>query len=178
MFVWIYAKVLLGKQHLLASMFLPGIQIISPCQVGQAKGKSHPSRGGRIASGPATIRLSSPALMMLWLMHRRVIFLLHLLYSIYTNPFELPPSYQSEKQLAYLLTVSGTFSCFWNKMKKGEVMESDCAVSGADRVPAQAALHASCWRWYFDIFVQTPWRQVWIWRNPLVSHVTAMEKEK
>lgn len=69
----------------------------------------------------------------------------------------------------------------WHKMKNGEVRESDCAVSGADRVPAQAALHTSCRGWYFDIFLQTPWRQGWVWRKPLVSlrvNRTVREKEE
>lgn len=134
MFVWVYAKVLLGKQNLLAPLFLPRIQITSPCQVGQAGVRVSPW-GEAEASGCATIRLSSVALLMLWVMRRsdRVIF---------SSP-HLLHHHQSEKQLAYLLTVSETFSCFWNTMKKGEVRERDCTVSGVDRLHVQAALHTS-----------------------------------
>lgn len=62
-------------------------------------------------------------------------------YYIYTNPLESPPSTKVKSNwLIYLLSVepspiSGTW---W---KKEEVMESYCVVSGADRVPALAALH-------------------------------------
>lgn len=84
--------------------------------------KSHPSRGKAVASGPATIRLSSPALSMLQVMHRsdRVIFLLHLHGAPFTQTlFELPPITPKWKAIGlYLLTVSGSFSCVWNKMKK------------------------------------------------------------
>lgn len=62
MFVWIYAKVLLGKQNLLAPLFLHGIQFIFPCQIGQ---EAAPLEGEAVASGPATIHLNSPALVML-----------------------------------------------------------------------------------------------------------------
>lgn len=62
MFVWIYAKVLLGKQNLLAPLFLHGIQFIFPCQIGQ---EASPLEGEAVASGPATIHLNSPALVML-----------------------------------------------------------------------------------------------------------------
>lgn len=36
----------------------------------------------------------------------------------------------------------------------------------------------SCWRWYFDIFLQTPWRRGWIWRNPLVMSCQCNGKGK
>lgn len=179
--VWFYAKVLLGKQILLAPLFLPGIQIISPCQIGQVEGSITPLRGKAVASGPATILYVS-VVQPSWCSGVTELFfspcvctVLHL-----HKPFlNCPPSNQSEKQLAYLLTVSGTVSCFCNEMKKGQVGGGATVLSRAlTECLHRQLLHTSCRRWYFDIFLQTPWRWRWIWRNPLVSHVNATEREE
>lgn len=58
--------------------------------------------------------------------------------------------------LIYLLSVK-PFPISGIRWKKEKVRESDSAVSVTDTVHAQAALHTSCGRWYFDIFLQNAW---------------------
>lgn len=128
--VWVYAKVLLAKQKLLALLFLLRIQIISPCQVGQAK---QTPGGEATASGPATLLcLSSPALWILRVMHRsdsRFFFIYFFIFPTVLHlhkPISSCPSHQSEKQLAYLLTYSSVepspvpvSGARWKKGKSG-----------------------------------------------------------
>lgn len=110
MFVWVYANVLLGKQNLLAPLFLPGIQRTSPCQVGQAGVRVSPW-GEAEASGCATIRLSSVALLMLWVMHRsdRVISFLHLSSPPFIQTLFQPPPHPPKWKAIGLFTY-----CQWS----------------------------------------------------------------
>lgn len=143
-FAWIHAKVSLGKQNFPARMFLRGMRFLSPCQICQAGGSVPPTPGGRgLSLGPPQqyILIVQPSWCCGWQCYfSRVCRVVYFTPTLPSLPSAATP-WRSEKQLAYLLTVSGTFSYFWNMMKKKEVAESYRVGSRADTVPALAARH-------------------------------------
>lgn len=140
----------------------------------RGRGKRVAPGGEAVASGPATICLSSPALLMPRVMHRsdRVIFFppsTSAQHSIYTNPF-----FESAFLLAKWKAIGLFTHCQWNLFlfleqdEMGEDGESDCTVSGADRVPAQAALQLFLPEMIFwHLFTEPRWKQGGMWRKPL-----------